>query len=88
MKIFVSPYRKVEPGTGYISLILGGQRVTFSKDQIRELYYAVLGIQMPGTCLDEEFQRTLTCLPKHLSVDVPEDAVKCEIVIENMRERG
>jgi hypothetical protein len=43
---------------------------------------------MPETCLDEEFQRTLTFLPRHLSVDVPEDAIKCEIVIENMRERG
>lgn len=82
MKIIVSPYEKVKPDTGHLIIEGEKERIVFNKDQIREMYFAVLGLQMPESCLDAEFQAVFEKCPRHISVDLPEDVIKAEIVIE------
>lgn len=87
MRIFVSPYQKGKNLSGYIVIESNGRRFIFDKDEVRQMYYAVLDIQMPETFLDQEFQAVFEYLPSHMSVDVPEDIIKCEIVLEANNDR-
>lgn len=84
MKILVSPYQQTKPGTGHLIIHGEKERLVFNKDQIREMYFAVLGLRMPENCLDEEFQLFFETCPRHISVDLPEDVVKAEIVIKKL----
>lgn len=84
MKILVSPYEQIRPGTGHLIIEGKTERIVFTKDQIREMYFAVLGLKMPENSLDDEFQRVFEVCPRHISVDLPEDVVKSEIIIKRL----
>ena len=82
MKISVHPYEKLRPGTGHVVIEGKKEKIVFNKDQVRQVYFAVLGLKMPEDCLDKEFQAVLERPTRNISVDLPEDVVKAEITIE------
>jgi len=54
-------------------------------EDVRRLYYGVLGIKMPPTTIKQEVaEQTIT---GHISVDVPEDILKVEKVIKAIEEK-
>jgi len=59
--------------------------IVLNTEDVRRLYYAVLGIQMPDTTIKEQItnQRATSTI----SVDVPEDILLVEKIIDEMKKR-
>ena len=73
------------PGVdGYVLMRTKSRLIKLKADDVRRLYYAVLGIKMLDGSL-KEYVNAPVSNPQGLTVDVPEDVLRVERYLTNSR---